>query len=164
MELLYNRGVVTSISALGLGIEPDGCLQLVSVQDNNGNQVDFTLSQDTYLINHQPIQVGDFVTGYYDALAPTPLIYPPRYRAIVMVKEVPYQNVKVDFFNEQLISSDGRFKAEPCSLHACQPQKWAAVRSLPGKADSCRCIRHVDQEHSPPRRRLIKWLYFARRR
>ena len=110
MELLYNRGVVTSITALGLGTEPDGCLQLVSVEDNNGNRVDFQLSQDTYLINHQPIQVGDFVTGYYDALAPTPLIYPPRYRAIVMVKEMPYQNVKVDYFNEQLISSDGRLK------------------------------------------------------
>ena len=27
-----------------------------------------------------------------------------------MVKESPYQNVKVDFFNSQLISSDGQLK------------------------------------------------------
>lgn len=110
MEFLNNRGVVTRISSLEHDTEQGGCLQLVSIEDNKKNRVDFVLSEDTYLINHQPVQIGDFVTGYYDALAPTPLIYPPRYQAIVLVKEVPYQNVKVDFFNEQLISSDGRLK------------------------------------------------------
>ena len=54
--------------------------------------------------------VGDEVTGYYDGDAPVPLIYPPQYHALVMVKEHPYQNVKVDYFDEQLVSRDGKLK------------------------------------------------------
>ena len=50
------------------------------------------------------------VTGFYDADAPVPLIFPPQYRAIVMTIDSPYQSVKVDFFNRQLESSDGSLK------------------------------------------------------
>ncbi|EEL50371.1 hypothetical protein bcere0022_22650 [Bacillus cereus Rock3-44] len=56
------------------------------------------------------ISVGDKVTGYYDGNAPVPLIYPPQYRALVMVKDTPYQNVKVDYFDSQLKSSDGQLQ------------------------------------------------------
>ena len=56
------------------------------------------------------VTVGDRVTGYYDGDAPTILIYPPQYQALVMVKENPYQNVKVDYFNSQLLSSDGQLQ------------------------------------------------------
>jgi 3-isopropylmalate dehydratase small subunit len=56
------------------------------------------------------VTVGDRVTGYYDGDAPALLIYPPQYQALVMVKENPNQNVKVDYFNNQLVSSDGRLR------------------------------------------------------
>ncbi len=56
------------------------------------------------------VGIGDWVTGFYDADAPVPLIYPPQFRAIVMVKNVPYLNVKVDYFNSQLESRDGKLK------------------------------------------------------
>ncbi|MFT9497260.1 hypothetical protein [Anaerosolibacter sp.] len=56
------------------------------------------------------VSVGDIVVGFYDANAPVPLIYPPQYRAIVMSRLVLGQNVKVDYFNEQLVSSDGTLK------------------------------------------------------
>lgn len=38
------------------------------------------------------------------------MIYPPQYRAVVMARNLKYRNVKVDFFNGQLISSDGMLK------------------------------------------------------
>jgi hypothetical protein len=56
------------------------------------------------------ISLGDIVVGFYDVNTPVPLIYPPQYRAIVMSRIVPGQNVKVAYFNEQLISSDGTLK------------------------------------------------------
>ncbi len=62
------------------------------------------------LVDHFMAVVGDRITGFYDANAPVPLIYPPQYRAIVMAKDNPYQNVKVDYFNSQLVSSDGMLK------------------------------------------------------
>jgi hypothetical protein len=56
------------------------------------------------------VAVGDSVTGYYNMHAPAPLIYRPQYPALVKVKESPYQNVKVDYFDSQLESSDGRLR------------------------------------------------------
>jgi hypothetical protein len=54
--------------------------------------------------------LGDMVTGFYDANAAVPLIFPPQFRAIVMAKDELYQNVKVDYFNDQLVSSDNSLK------------------------------------------------------
>jgi len=64
----------------------------------------------TYFVDHEVVSIGDSVTGFYDANAPVPLIFPPQYRAIVMAKNTPTHNVTVDFFNRQLVSSDGNLK------------------------------------------------------
>ncbi len=68
------------------------------------------VSPTTYFVDHVMVTVGDRVTGYYDGDAPTLLIYPPQYQALVMVKENPDQNVKVDYFNSRLVSSDGQLQ------------------------------------------------------
>jgi hypothetical protein len=68
------------------------------------------VSPTTYFVNHETVSVGDKVTGYYDGNAPAILIFPPQYPALIMVKESTNQNVKVDYFNDQLKSSDGQLK------------------------------------------------------
>ncbi|GAA3329632.1 hypothetical protein GCM10020331_078580 [Ectobacillus funiculus] len=78
--------------------EGEGCYKLISVEDGSGTIVNFVVSPTTYFVDHVMVAVGDRVTGYYDGNAPVPLIYPPQYRALVMVKDSPYQNVKVDYF------------------------------------------------------------------
>nr|WP_202406332.1 hypothetical protein [Pontibacillus yanchengensis] len=90
--------------------EGEGCYTLISVDNGAGAMVNFVISPTTYFVDHAIVSVGDQVTGYYDRNAPTPLIYPPQYRALVMVKESAYQNVKVDYFNSQLVSSDGQLR------------------------------------------------------
>jgi hypothetical protein len=50
------------------------------------------------------------VTGFYDVNVPVILIYPPQYQALIIIKDNPYQNVKVDYFNSQLVSSDGQLQ------------------------------------------------------
>lgn len=50
------------------------------------------------------------MTGFYDEDAPVPLIYPPQYKAIVVAINVQGCSVKVDYFNSQLVSSDGTLK------------------------------------------------------
>lgn len=91
--------------------DPDvGCYKMFSVDDGYGSMVNFVVEPNTYFVNHVTIRVGDRVTGYYDANAPVPLIYPPQYRAIVMAKDNPNEFVKVDFFNSQFVSSDGTLK------------------------------------------------------
>lgn len=87
-----------------------GCFKLMSLVNKDGALVNFVVSPDTYFVDHVMVSVGDSVTGFYDGNAPVPLIYPPQYRAIVMSKNTSCYNVKVDYFNNQLISSDGQLK------------------------------------------------------
>lgn len=87
-----------------------GCYKSITVEDENGNMVNFIAAPNTYFVDHAAVFPGDSITGYYDANAPVPLIYPPQYQAIVMAKNILGQNVKVDYFNSQLISSDGTLK------------------------------------------------------
>lgn len=87
-----------------------GCYKLMSLESVDRGPVNFMISPITYFVNHEVIEVGDEVTGFYDANAPTILIYPPQYPAIVMAKNRRTQNVTVDYFNNQLISSDGNLK------------------------------------------------------
>jgi hypothetical protein len=95
---------------MGQNGEGDGCRKLISVENGMGTIVNFEILPTTYFVDHVMVAVGDRVTGYYDGNAPTLLIYPPQYQALVMVKKSPYQNVKVDYFNSQLESSDGRLR------------------------------------------------------
>lgn len=87
-----------------------GCYKLMSVESKDKSLVNFLVGPATFFVDHFTAQVGDKVTGYYDANAPVPYIYPPEYKAIVMAKITPYYNVKVDYFNSQLVSSDGQLK------------------------------------------------------
>jgi hypothetical protein len=104
-------GIVTNISDFPTTAnDQSGCYKLMAVNNGTGGTVNFVIEPDTYFLDQAMVRPGDRVTGYYDANAPVPLIYPPQYRALVMVKENPNQNVKVDFFNSQLVSSDGMLK------------------------------------------------------
>jgi len=106
------QGTVTMISdfMIGQNGEGEGCYTLMSVANGNGDVVNFVVSPTTYFVDHVMVVVGDQVTGYYDANAPVPLIYPPQYQALVMVEDDVNQNVKVGYFNGQLESSDGQLK------------------------------------------------------
>jgi hypothetical protein len=82
----------------------------MSLEDGFGNQVNFVVTPVTYFVDHVMLTIGDRVTGFYDADAAAPLIFPPQLRAIVMAKDTQYQNVKVDYFDSRLISKDGKLQ------------------------------------------------------
>ncbi|MDP4087391.1 MAG: hypothetical protein Q8934_22770 [Bacillota bacterium] len=105
------HGTITMITdLLGQNGEGDGCKKLISVNNKLGALVNFVVSPSTYFVDHVMVAIGDRVTGYYDGNAPTLLIFPPQYQALVMVKDSPSQNVKVDYFNSQLESRDGHLR------------------------------------------------------
>ncbi|WP_347178023.1 hypothetical protein [Sporosarcina thermotolerans] len=90
-----------------------GCYKLFTLTDMDGSTVNFVVGPATYFVRHEKVRVGDIVTGYYDANAPAPLIYPPQYPAIVMAKVHSDYLVTVSFFNSQLLSSDGTLQLNP---------------------------------------------------
>ena len=104
-------GIVTMISDFPIGInEEAGCNKLVSVDNSYGTLINFIMTPNTYVVDHVMLSVGDRIIGFYDMDAPAPLIFPPQFRAIVMAKDTPYQNVKVSYFNSQLESSDSKLR------------------------------------------------------
>jgi len=106
------RGIVTQINDFPVGQNRDaeGCYKLLTVEDSAGGVVNFVVSPSTYFVNQEIVRPGDWITGYYDGDAPVPMIYPPQYRALIIVKESNYQNVKVDFFDNHLMSNDGQLQ------------------------------------------------------
>lgn len=105
-------GTVTMIEDFYTGQNDSsiGCYKMMSLENMDMGIVNFIISPETYFVNHSVIELGDKVTGFYDANAPVPLIYPPQYRAIVIAKNTESENVTVDYFNSELISSDGNLK------------------------------------------------------
>lgn len=112
MNFLSFSGFVTMISDFQTGPsdQDGGCYRLLSIDNGYGEMVNFVVGPDTYFVNHEIVSIGDQVTGFYDANAPAPLIFPPQYRAVVIAKEKRSQNVKVDYFNRKFKSSDGSLR------------------------------------------------------
>ena len=106
------HGMITMINDFWIDEngESAGCYKLMSVEDGFGTIVNFVVSPSTYFVDHIMFRVGDKVTGFYDANAAVPLIFPPQFRAIVMARDNLYQNVKVDYFDSHLVSSDNTLR------------------------------------------------------
>lgn len=86
------------------------CNLMVELQSSNKSMTHLMVDLETYFINNFSLKKGDSITAFYDAMAPTPLIYPPQYHALVITKNFRHLFVKVDYFNENLISSDNQLK------------------------------------------------------
>ncbi|MBZ9607513.1 hypothetical protein G9F73_006745 [Clostridium estertheticum] len=106
------HGMITMINDFWIGANEEGagCYKLMSVENVYGTLVNFVVTPTTYFVDHVMVIPGDMVTGFYDANAPVPLIFPPQFRSIVMARDAQYQNVKVDYFNDKLVSSDNNLK------------------------------------------------------
>ncbi len=106
----YNSysGIILSIEDILIDSRDTlGCNKLFTIQDSDNNIITFHVTPSTYFIDNITAKEGDLVTGFYDNNAPVPLIYPPRFRTLIMAVGLNDVNVKVDFFNRNLVSSDG---------------------------------------------------------
>ncbi|GKU30336.1 hypothetical protein [Clostridium folliculivorans] len=86
------------------------CYFLMSLESKEYGPLNFVISPGTYFVDHEVVEVGDEVTGFYDATKPAILIYPPQFPAVVVSKNKSHQNVTVNYFNNDLISSNGMLK------------------------------------------------------
>ena len=106
------HGTITEITDFitGQNGKDEGCTKLFTLANELGIIVNFVVSPSTYIVDHEMLVIGDRVTGYYDGDAPAILIYPPQFQALVMAKDNSNYNIKVDYFNNQLVSSDGQLQ------------------------------------------------------
>lgn len=84
--------------------------QFVSVEAEEGNPANIIIASDTYVISNAELAVGTEVTCFYDVTKPMLMIYPPQYSAEVVVVGSGDFNVKVDVFDQDLVSMDNMLK------------------------------------------------------
>lgn len=98
------KGTIQEISDYG----EDKAMQLVTVKTSVGDTNRFVVSEDTYLADE--LAVGAEIIAFYDANLPVIMIYPPQYKAVAIALVNEGLTVKVDHFDENLISADGSLK------------------------------------------------------
>jgi len=97
-------GTVDSVEKLE---DQEGWIR-VNIKDADGNPAALNLKDNTVYPFESELAVGDTVTGYYLANAPTILIMPPQYNISVLVAGMPNDNnVKVDRFYAWEDNADG---------------------------------------------------------
>lgn len=80
--------------------------KFASVESESGEKATIVISKNTYVVDNAEIKEGTVITGFYDATGPMIMIYPPQYSAEVVAVVEKGQNIKVDRFDENLLSSD----------------------------------------------------------
>ena len=103
-------GVITGIEAAGNMGRYDGCSQVVTVENEAGNMVNFFMNADTFVVDYTTLYESLPVTVFYNGNAAAPLIYPPQYVAAVIAPQTEGQMVYVGYFNNVFLSSDQGLK------------------------------------------------------
>ena len=82
------KGTIVDLVPAGQGgRRADGCLLFATIEDTDGNTVNFFINPDTYVVDFTTLSVGMMATFWYRNDAPMPLIYPPQYTAVVVAED-----------------------------------------------------------------------------
>lgn len=85
------------------------CNTQISIMTANG-VVNAVINTETVVIDSQRMRVGMYVVVFYDETLPVPLIFPPRYQAVLVSALRQNQEIMLNFFNGQLLSEDGMLR------------------------------------------------------
>lgn len=101
------RGTIVELVPVSTGTRRNNpCVIFATVEDIDGNIVNFTISPSTYVVDYTTLSVGMQCTFWYRTDAPVPLIYPPQYSAIVVAQELNERFVDVSFYNSRLVNEE----------------------------------------------------------
>lgn len=80
------------------------CMILVTVEGEDGNITNFTVTPATYIVDFLTLEEGMLCTFWYRLDAPAILIYPPQYTAVAVARQEENRSVDVDYYNEMLLN------------------------------------------------------------
>ncbi len=101
------RGTIVELVPMRMGNRRmDPCMLFATVEDMDGNIVNFMITPSTYVVDFTTLSVGMLCTFWYNADAPVPLIYPPQYNAVVVAQERNDRFVDVSFYNTSLVNAE----------------------------------------------------------
>lgn len=83
-----------------------GCMLFATLEDMDGNTVNFVMTPSTYVVDFETLSVGMMCTFWYETDAPAPLIYPPQYNAVAAAQERNGRMINVGYYNTSLVNED----------------------------------------------------------
>lgn len=102
------EGIIINIEAARMGNRrEDGCRMFLTIENMEGNLINFIVTPSTYVIDYVMLREGMQATFFYQSDVPVPLIYPPQYNAVVVApQKINYQFVTVGYFNASLVNEE----------------------------------------------------------
>ena len=88
------------------GRRANGCMIFMTLEDGDGNTVNFLVSPATFVVDFETLSVGMMCTFWYSMDAPMPLIYPPQYNAVVAAQVKNGRMINVGYYNASLVNDD----------------------------------------------------------
>ena len=99
------NGIVQNVSSFG-----NNCCELqVTIRNTDGIH-NFIVGPDTYVAGQSRLRPGMPVTAFYDTSLPIPLIFPPRYQAVIISRRNPRENIFAGYFDANLTAEDDALK------------------------------------------------------
>lgn len=84
----------------------DGCTIFTTIEDVDGNTVNFIITPSAYVVDFVTLSVGMMCTFWYRTDVPVPLIYPPQYNAVVVAEDRNDRMIDVGFYNNFLLNEE----------------------------------------------------------
>lgn len=98
-------GTIVDLSPMRMGNrKSDGCMLFATVEDEDGNTVNFVISPATFVMDFAPLSVGMNASFWYRTDVPTIMIYPPQYHAVVVAETKNGRNVDVGYYNGSMVN------------------------------------------------------------
>lgn len=88
----------------------DCCSRLITLTTDQRQTTYVMITSDTYVMNQLNLRRGMHITAFYDSKAPMTLIYPPQYRAVIVVPAREQDQVFLGNFDSNLVSYDRSLK------------------------------------------------------
>ena len=101
------EGMIVDMNAARAGEgNLDGCNLYFTLEDDDGNTSVFLVTKDTCVIDGVTLKEGMRAGFWYRTDAPIPLIYPPRYYAVVAARIRIDRNINVSHYDDSLVNAE----------------------------------------------------------
>lgn len=98
------EGIIQSIN------RGDSCCTMMVSLISGSNIVNVVVTGETTVVDNVRLRPGMRIAAFYDTNLPTPAVYPPQYRAELVTTFRRNQQVKLDYFDDNLTSSDNTLR------------------------------------------------------
>lgn len=104
------KGMIVDVTPARGNGRSDSCTLFFTVEEDNGNIVNFRVLPSTFVAEWKPLAVGEEGIFWYRADAPMLLIYPPQHTAVAAAPVRTDRMYDVSFYDDSLVNAEHTLK------------------------------------------------------